>query len=102
MNGPRTRRDHDTVDDTCTVHVLCANCLDFRLQRRIRGGSPIPGGGAVAAAGHDSLKLTPGVVGGDVTADSAVLWAPANREGALTIISQHQLCRCVGRLRGGE
>jgi hypothetical protein len=31
-----------------------------------------------------------------------VLWAPANREGALTVISQHQLCRCVGRLRGGE
>jgi hypothetical protein len=40
MIGPRPRRDHDTVDDTCTVHVLCSNGLDFRLLRRIRGGSP--------------------------------------------------------------
>ena len=48
----------------------------------------LPGSGAVAAArsaGDDGLTLTHGVVVGDVTTDSAVLWARANREGTLNV-----------------
>jgi alkaline phosphatase D len=48
----------------------------------------LPGSGAVAAArtaGHDAPALTHGVVVGDVTADSAVLWARGDREGTLTV-----------------
>src|SRR4029453_11046603 len=48
----------------------------------------LPGSSAVAAArsaGDDGLTLTHGVVVGDVTTDSAVLWARANREGTLTV-----------------
>jgi len=45
----------------------------------------LPGSGAVAAAGNNSPKLTHGVVVGDVTTDSAVLWARADREGTLTV-----------------
>jgi alkaline phosphatase D len=48
----------------------------------------LPGSSAVAAArsaGDDGLTLTHGVVVGDVTTDSAVLWARADREGTLTV-----------------
>jgi alkaline phosphatase D len=48
----------------------------------------LPGSGAVAAArtaGHDAPVLTHGVVVGDVTARSAVLWARGDREGTLTV-----------------
>ena len=45
----------------------------------------LPGSGAVAAAGHNGPNLTHGVVVGDVTTDSAVLWARADREGTLTV-----------------
>jgi len=37
------------------------------------------------AAGHEPLVVTHGVVVGDVTADEAVLWARANREGTLRV-----------------
>jgi alkaline phosphatase D len=43
---------------------------------------------AVAAAhtvGHDAPRVTHGVVVGDVTASSAVLWARGNREGTLRV-----------------
>jgi alkaline phosphatase D len=46
----------------------------------------LPGSGAVAAArtaGHDAPALTHGVVVGDVTARSAVLWARGDREGTV-------------------
>jgi phosphodiesterase/alkaline phosphatase D-like protein len=42
-------------------------------------------GAAVRAASHDSPVLTHGVVVGDVTADTAVLWARADRQGALKV-----------------
>jgi alkaline phosphatase D len=48
----------------------------------------LPGGGAVAAArtaGDDAPAITHGVVVGDVTARSAVLWARGDREGTLTV-----------------
>jgi alkaline phosphatase D len=48
----------------------------------------LPGSGAgaaVRAASHDALVVTHGVVVGDVTAHSAVLWARADREGTLTV-----------------
>jgi alkaline phosphatase D len=41
--------------------------------------------GAVAAAGSGGPKLTHGVVVGDATTHSAVLWARADREGTLTV-----------------
>jgi alkaline phosphatase D len=41
--------------------------------------------GAVAASGSGGPKLTHGVVVGDVTTHSAVLWARADREGMLTV-----------------
>ena len=41
--------------------------------------------GAVAAAESGGPKLTHGVVVGDVTAHSAVLWARADREGTLAV-----------------
>jgi alkaline phosphatase D len=46
----------------------------------------LPGSGAVAAArtaGHDAPAITHGVVVGDVTARSAVLWARGDREGTV-------------------
>src|SRR5919106_2446491 len=47
---------------------------------------PGSGGGAAARpASHDSPVVTHGVVIGDVTADSAVLWARADREGSLSV-----------------
>ena len=48
----------------------------------------LPGSGAVAAArtaSHDAPVVTHGVVVGDVTAHSAVLWARADREGTLSV-----------------
>jgi alkaline phosphatase D len=42
-------------------------------------------GAAVRAASHDSPVLTHGVVVGDVTAETAVLWARADREGTLKV-----------------
>jgi alkaline phosphatase D len=48
----------------------------------------LPGGGAVAAArtaGHDAPAITHGVVVGDVTARSAVLWARGDREGTVNV-----------------
>jgi alkaline phosphatase D len=48
----------------------------------------LPGGGAVAAArtaGHDAPAITHGVVVGDVTARSAVLWARGDREGTAMV-----------------
>jgi alkaline phosphatase D len=48
----------------------------------------LPGSGAVAAArtaGHDAPAITHGVVVGDVTARSAVLWARGDREGTLKV-----------------
>jgi alkaline phosphatase D len=42
-------------------------------------------GGAVRGTSDDSPVLTHGVVVGDVTADSAVVWARADREGTLKI-----------------
>src|SRR4029453_13871017 len=48
----------------------------------------LPGSSAVAAARsarEHGLTLTHGVVVGDVTTDSAVLWARADREGTLTV-----------------
>jgi alkaline phosphatase D len=48
----------------------------------------LPGSGAgaaVRAAGHDAPAVTHGVVVGDVTAHSAVLWARADREGTLRV-----------------
>jgi alkaline phosphatase D len=48
----------------------------------------LPGSGAVAAArtaGHDAPAVTHGVVVGDVTARSAVLWARGDREGTLKV-----------------
>ena len=47
---------------------------------------PGSGGGAAARpASHDSPVVTHGVVIGDVTARSAVLWARADREGSLIV-----------------
>jgi alkaline phosphatase D len=47
---------------------------------------PGSGGGAAARpAGHDSPVVTHGVVIGDVTAHSAVLWARADREGSFIV-----------------
>src|SRR5215207_6961557 len=49
----------------------------------------LPGSGAEATARpsnhHDELVVTHGVVVGEVTARSAVLWARANREGMLAV-----------------
>ena len=48
----------------------------------------LPGSGAGAAArpaSHDAPVVTHGVVVGDVTAHSAVLWARADREGTLSV-----------------
>jgi alkaline phosphatase D len=48
----------------------------------------LPGSGAEATArpsNHDELVVTHGVVVGEVTARSAVLWARANREGTLAV-----------------
>ena len=48
----------------------------------------LPGSGAGAAArpaSHDAPVVTHGVVVGDVTAHSAVLWARADREGTLNV-----------------
>ena len=48
----------------------------------------LPGSGAVAAArtaGHDAPALTHGVVVGDVTAHSAVLWARGDHEGTVSV-----------------
>jgi alkaline phosphatase D len=48
----------------------------------------LPGSGAgaaVRAASHEAPVVTHGVVVGDVTAHTAVLWARADREGALTV-----------------
>jgi alkaline phosphatase D len=48
----------------------------------------LPGSGAVAAArtaGHDAPAITHGVVVGDVTARSAVLWARGDREGTVKV-----------------
>ena len=48
----------------------------------------LPGGGAVAAAriaGHDAPAITHGVVVGDVTTHSAVLWARGDREGTVKV-----------------
>jgi alkaline phosphatase D len=48
----------------------------------------LPGSGAgaaVRAASHDAPVLTHGVVVGDVTAHTAVLWARADREGTLAV-----------------
>ena len=42
-------------------------------------------GASVRTASHDGLVVTHGVVVGDVTADSAVLWARADREGTLKV-----------------
>ena len=41
--------------------------------------------GAVGAVGRDEPLVTHGVVVGDVTAESAVLWARADREGTLKV-----------------
>ncbi len=41
--------------------------------------------GSIAAAESGGLKLTHGIVVGDVTTHSAVLWARADREGTLTV-----------------
>jgi alkaline phosphatase D len=62
----------------------------------------LPGSGAVAAArsaGDDGLTLTHGVVVGDVTTDSAVLWARANHEGTLTVHLSGGRHDRTGRLR---
>jgi alkaline phosphatase D len=40
---------------------------------------------SLGAAGHDRLVVTHGVVAGDVTAHSAVLWARTDREGTLKV-----------------
>jgi alkaline phosphatase D len=48
----------------------------------------LPGSGAVAAArtaGHDAPAITHGVVVGDVTARSAVLWARGDSEGTMKV-----------------
>src|SRR4029450_4130209 len=48
----------------------------------------LPGSGAgaaVRAASHEQPVPTPGVVGGDVTAHTAVLWARGDREGTLHV-----------------
>jgi alkaline phosphatase D len=42
-------------------------------------------GAAVRATGHDAPAITHGVVVGDVTAHSAVVWARADREGTLKV-----------------
>jgi alkaline phosphatase D len=59
----------------------------------------LPGGGAVAAGGHNGPQLTHGVVVGDVTTDSAVLWARADREGTLTVHLSGGRHERVARLR---
>jgi alkaline phosphatase D len=59
----------------------------------------LPGSGAVAAAGHSGPQLTHGVVVGDVTTDSAVLWARADREGTLTVHLSGGRHERVARLR---
>ncbi|HET6643215.1 MAG TPA: alkaline phosphatase D family protein [Gaiellaceae bacterium] len=59
----------------------------------------LPGSGAVAAAGHNGPQLTHGVVVGDVTTDSAVLWARADREGTLTVHLSGGRHERVARLR---
>lgn len=62
----------------------------------------LPGSGAVAAArtaGHDAPAITHGVVVGDVTADSAVLWARADREGTATVHLSGGKHRGTERLR---
>jgi alkaline phosphatase D len=45
----------------------------------------LPGSGGGAAAGQDAPIVTHGVVAGDVTAHSAVLWARADRAGSLVV-----------------
>ena len=42
-------------------------------------------GASVRAAGHDAPVVTHGVVVGDVTADSAVVWTRGDREGTLKV-----------------
>jgi alkaline phosphatase D len=59
----------------------------------------LPGSSAVAAAGHNDPQLTHGVVVGDVTTDSAVLWARADREGTLTVHLSGGRHERVARLR---
>jgi alkaline phosphatase D len=59
----------------------------------------LPGSGAVAAAGNNGPELTHGVVVGDVTTDSAVLWARADREGMLTVHLSGGRHERVARLR---
>jgi alkaline phosphatase D len=62
----------------------------------------LPGSGAgaaVRAASHDAPVLTHGVVVGDVTAHTAVLWARADREGTLAVHLSGGRHDRVGRLR---
>jgi alkaline phosphatase D len=61
----------------------------------------LPGAGAVAAvggAGHAEPVVTHGVVVGDVTAHTAVLWARADREGTLKVHLSGGKHHGVGRL----
>ena len=55
-------------------------------------------GAAVTATSHDAPAVTHGVVVGDVTAHSAVLWARADREGTLKVQLSGGKHHRVGRL----
>ena len=56
-------------------------------------------GAAVRATGHDAPAVTHGVVVGDVTAHSAVVWARADREGTLKVHLSGGKHDGVGRLK---
>jgi alkaline phosphatase D len=56
-------------------------------------------GAAVRATGHDAPVVTHGLVVGDVTAHSAVVWARADREGTLKVHLSGGKHDGVGRLK---